>query len=72
MTDQQHIVEFFAERQAIMHYEGGLTKLQASYAAYFETRKQFGRGFAIPETIAEEVRLAMEDHRKSRSQPQRT
>lgn len=57
MTDSE-IIELYQERVAIMQHDGQLDESKACYQAYLDLRRIIGRGFAIPEEIAKEVRKA--------------
>lgn len=60
MTDE-HLIELYEERAAIMEHDGGLTRKQAERAAYFDIRKCVGKNVVMPEEIREEVRLTQKE-----------
>lgn len=61
MTDE-HLIELFEERAAIMEFCAGMPRQEAERAAYFDLRRLVGKEVPMPEYVREKARLRMESN----------
>jgi len=54
---EEAILELWNERAAIREYEGGLSRIAAERAAYFDLKRLVPVPFEVPEVIKEKVRM---------------
>jgi len=52
---EQELIELYEERAAIMEYEGGLERKEAEVKAYWDWRRNAGKGVVVPEVIREKA-----------------
>lgn len=57
MVDDHDLIELYEERCAIREFDGGMDRIEAERAAYFDLRKLVGSKVKMPEYIRQRAAL---------------